>query len=32
MKGEMEKVYCREQETPVGQVILGAMGGQIVSV
>lgn len=25
----MEKVYCREQETPVGQVILGAMGGKL---
>ena len=29
MRGEMEKVYCREQETPVGQVILGAMGGKL---
>ena len=29
MRGEMEKVYCREQVTPVGQVILGAMGGKL---
>ena len=25
----MEKVYCRELDTPVGQVILGAMGGKL---
>ena len=29
MRGKMEKVYCRELDTPVGQVILGAMGGKL---